>query len=300
MLALIAGTGGLPTALVARLPQRPVICALDGFVPDMPVDVTFRIEHLGTFLDQIKRMGVTGICLAGGVRRPQIDPAAIDAATAPLVPRIAQAISQGDDGALRIIIAIFEEWGFVVRAAHELAPDLLPPSGVPTQAQPQPWHHADARVGDGCISHIGAADQGQACIVRVSRVEAVEDALGTEAMISLFQNNNGYRPFADDPLGYFTGLAGDALGSAAEWLSGDEAVPVAADDGILFKAPKPGQDRRADLPLIGPDTAMQCAAAGLAGIVIEAGGVMVLDPERVIRILDEKSMFLWVRERGGA
>ncbi|HBM62081.1 MAG TPA: DUF1009 domain-containing protein, partial [Citreicella sp.] len=33
-------------------------------------------------------------------------------------------------------------------------------------------------------------------------------------------------------------------------------------------------------------------------LVIEAGGVMVLDRDRVLRDLDAAGMYLWVRERG--
>jgi DUF1009 family protein len=42
---------------------------------------------------------------------------------------------------------------------------------------------------------------------------------------------------------------------------------------------------------------MLAAKAGLAGIVIEAGGVMVLDLAAVIETLNAHGMFLWVRPR---
>jgi DUF1009 family protein len=42
---------------------------------------------------------------------------------------------------------------------------------------------------------------------------------------------------------------------------------------------------------------MKAAEAGLDGIVIEAGGVILLDREQVIRVLDSMGMFLWVRAR---
>jgi hypothetical protein len=70
--------------------------------------------------------------------------------------------------------------------------------------------------------------------------------------------------------------------------------------GILFKAPKPGQDRRADLPVIGPGTAEGVARAGLSGIVIEAGGVMMLDASDTLARLDGAGLFLWVRPPGAA
>ena len=259
MLALIAGTGDLPPALVVRLPVPPVVCAMDGFEPALDVDLRFRLEHLGTFLADLKTRGVTRICMAGAVRRPPIDPAQIDALTLPLVPKVMAALAQGDDGALRVIITLLEDTGFHVVAAHEIAPDLLPAAGVLTKVQPPATR--DAEVAEACVAAMGAADIGQACIVANGAVALTEDSDGTDAMI-------------------------DRLGQV--------------DGGILFKAPKPDQDRRADLPLIGPGTAKRAAAAGLSGVVIEAGGVMVLDLDAVCDALDAQGMFLWVRPRGGA
>ena len=293
MLALIAGTGDLPPALIARLPARPLVCALAGFRPSVTPDITFRIETLGSFLAELKARSVTEVCMAGAIRRPKVDPAAIDAATAPLVPRIAAAIAAGDDGALRTVIAIFEEAGFTIKAAHEIAPDLLPPAGIPTRAQPTARAREDAVLGDRTVAEMGAADTGQACLIRAGRVIAREGPEGTDAMIRRFAPS-------DDPLWGAVDAVGDLLGTAAEWLGGDDATPMDAKGAILFKAPKPGQDRRADLPVIGPETVAAAAAAQLSGIVIAADGVMILDRDRVIAAADKAGLFLWIRREGGA
>ena len=265
MLALIAGTGDLPPALLARLPQRPVVCAMEGFRPAVPPDLTFRIEQLGSFLETLRDRGVTEVCMAGAVTRPPIDPLAIDEATRPLVSRIMEAIAQGDDGALRAIIAIFEEAGFVVKAAHEIAFDLLPGAGVLGGAAVTKDNQLDAITAERTIAEMGRADLGQACLVRHIKVLAREDRAGTDAMLARFASPG----------------------------------PGDARSAILFKAPKPGQDRRADLPVIGPQTARGAVAAGLAGIVIEQGGVMVLDLNEVLSVLEPAGLFLWVRPKGG-
>ncbi|MBO9413322.1 MULTISPECIES: UDP-2,3-diacylglucosamine diphosphatase LpxI [unclassified Ruegeria] len=262
MLALIAGTGALPAEVVAQLAERPVICAMEGFPPDvLDADVTFPLEQLGTFIADLKARGVTQICMAGAVQRPAIDPSRIDAATMPLVPILQQAIMSGDDGALRAVIEIFEDAGLEVRAAHEIAPNLLPELGSLTKARPTEADLTDADRAAGIVRAMGAADIGQACVVSKGQALAVEGIFGTAWMLqSLTQ-----RP--------------DAGG------------------GVLFKAPKPDQDRRADLPAIGPDTVSDAVAAGLAGIVIEKGGVMVLQRQQVIAECDRLGLFLYVRER---
>ena len=66
--------------------------------------------------------------------------------------------------------------------------------------------------------------------------------------------------------------------------------------GILYKAPKPGQDRRIDLPTIGPETVRAASAAKLDGIVIEAGGVMLLDLDETVRSAEDCGLFIWARQ----
>jgi UDP-2,3-diacylglucosamine hydrolase len=292
MLALIAGRGQLPGHILAAHGAPVLVTAVEGFAPDhLTPDITFRVERLGTFIADLKARGVTDICMAGAIGRPALDRAMIDAATMPLVPRMMQALGQGDDGALRVVIALFEEAGFTIRAAHEICPDLLISAGVPTRAQPAPQHEGAARLGLATIAEMGRSDTGQACVIRRGDVLAREGADGTDAMLARL--NGGTASTDPDPLTWgFTALT-DAATTALDWLGGRDAAQ--SSGAILVKAPKPQQDRRVDLPTIGPGTAMRAADAGLDGIVIAAGGVIVLDQEAVLRILDERGLFLWVR-----
>jgi DUF1009 family protein len=260
MLAVIAGTGRLPKEVADRQANRPLICAMEGSEPDfVDAEISFRIEQLGSFLGRLQAAGVTDVCLAGAVSRPPIDPTAIDAATLPMVPVIQAALGAGDDGALRAVMGLIEQAGFTLRAAHEVAPDLLMPEGVPTQVQPGALDKADAERGAEVVAAMSAADIGQCCAIRARQAIAVENTFGTNWML----NSLSLRP--------------DGQG------------------GVMFKAPKPGQDRRADLPTIGPLTVELAAKAGLSGVVLEAGGVIVLEQEKVIETCDRLGLFLWLR-----
>lgn len=234
--ALIAGQGALPAIVaehVAAIGDPPLICQLVGENPDVSdrfERLDFRLETLGTLLQNLQTRGITELCMLGAITRPTIDPKEIDTATLPLVPRLQQALSQGDDGALRVVIEVIEESGIAVIGAHELMPVLLPPV---TKVQEK--HIKDANTGEAQVAQMGNADLGQACVVLNGELVISETDAGTDVML--------------------TGLS--------------------APNGVLFKAPKPNQDRRVDLPAIGPNTAKLAAAAGLVGIIIEAGGVMV-------------------------
>lgn len=260
-LALIAGRGRLPDAVAQSVEGELMVAALEGFPPDaLAVDVEFRIEQLGSFITNLKDRGVTEVCFAGAIRRPPLDPAAVDAATLPLVPRMMKALQEGDDAALRTVLGFFEEAGLTVRGAHEVSPDLLPPPGVLTARKPDTQNERDAERAEQIVEALGAADVGQSCVVHKGQALAVEALPGTDWML-------------------------ESLVSFRDGQTG----------GIFFKTPKPGQDLRIDMPTIGSETVVKAARAGLDGIVISAGGVLSIGLADIVKGLDERGMFLWVR-----
>lgn len=305
-LALIAGERGLPPHLVRVMLARgevPIVCEVEQFPSEIKGElprIGFRLETLGTFLATLKEVGVTQICMAGAMRRPPIDPGRIDAATMPLVPRVQAALANsGDDGTLRIFIDLFEENGFEVLGAAQIDPGLLPPAGKMGPAPLPDDLAADVAAAQAALAEMGQADQGQALVVKGGQVIAREDARGTDAMIEDLCPDMPDYGLPDDPFA----LIGDALDTVADWLSGPEAEAkrhkTSAEGGILYKAPKPGQELRVDMPIIGLQTVMRAAEAGLRGIVIEEGGVMMLNPDGIAQLLQGQGMFLWVRPKDG-
>lgn len=299
-LALIAGQGGLPPYLAAALLARgevPLICEIEQFPSDITGDalprLSFRLETLGTFLAALKDKGITQICMAGAMRRPDVEPGLIDAETLPLVPRVQAALAQGDDGTLRIFVEMFEECGLEVIGAATIAPELLPAEGVLTGLPPKTLD-AECAIARLTIAEMAACDEGQAVLVCDGQVIAKEDARGTDAMLADFAPTDSAPWLASDPFD----LAADVLDAAADWLSGPGAPPRgdhrSATGAVLYKAPKPGQELRVDMPLIGLQTVLKAAQAGLSGIVIEAGGVMLLNRDQVLQALRQGNMFLWV------
>ncbi|MCB1340484.1 MAG: UDP-2,3-diacylglucosamine diphosphatase LpxI [Pseudooceanicola sp.] len=266
MLALIAGQGRLPGLLAEVLEARRQVfrvAELEGFPAEgmgmRPVR-SFRLEQLGTLISDLAAEGVDEVCFAGAIRRPALDPQAVDAATAPLVPRILAALGAGDDSALRAVVGLFEDAGLRVVGAAEIASGLLLDEGVPTRARPQDRHRTDAARAASVLAALAPLDIGQGCVVARGQVLAIETLPGTDWMLA-------------------------SLAAGHDGPSG----------GLLMKAPKDGQDRRFDLPAVGIQTVQGAAAAGLDGIVIAAGGVLVLDPAAVIAEADARGLFLWVR-----
>lgn len=264
--ALICGQGALPGLLAIRAPEA-LLVQMEGFPADLgdrPVQ-SFRLERLVPLMEQLLDRGITRVCFAGAVRRPRIEPEFFDARTATLVPRILTAMQSGDDAALREVIAIFEDWGLSVVAAHDIAPDLLASEGVLAGAVTEA-DRADAARAAEIVTALGALDLGQGAVVAQGLCLAVETLPGTDAMLAF----------------------------VAERAASLRPNPKGAR-GVLYKAPKPGQDRRIDLPAIGPDTIRNAAAAGLAGIAIAAEGVLILDHAATVAAADAAGLFLWAR-----
>lgn len=260
--AIIAGGGSLPGVLAAALPGA-LVCAPMGVATALPAE-RFHFERLVPFLDQLVDRGITTVVLGGAIQRPRLDPALFDAATAQLVPRLVAAMQGGDDATLRAMIAIIEEAGLQVRGAGVVVPDLLPGPGVLGAVRPGPADAVDVARAAMIVAALGAVDVGQGAVVAQGLCLAVEALPGTDVMLAQVARDAArLRP---DPAGA---------------------------RGVLFKAPKPGQDWRVDLPAIGPDTVAGAAAAGLGGIAWQAGGVMVLDRAALVAAADAAGVFLW-------
>jgi hypothetical protein len=60
----------------------------------------------------------------------------------------------------------------------------------------------------------------------------------------------------------------------------------------LVKLEKPGQERRADRPTIGPRTVALAAETGLRGIAVEAGATIVVDRDEVSAAADRCGLFV--------
>ena len=267
--AIIAGQGALPVALVSALRGRGegfVVAEMEGFPSDLAEPMRFRVERLVPFLDALADRGVSRVVFAGSMRRPRIEAELIDARTATLVPRLLGALQSGDDALLRAVIAIFEDWGFTVIGADAVAPDLVPAAGLLT-GDPSDADRADAARAAGIVAALGPLDLGQGAVVAQGLCLAVETLPGTDAMLD------------------FAALHAGALRPDPK-----------AGRGVFYKAPKPGQDRRIDLPTLGPGTVERAAKAGLAGIAWEAGGVILLDRPAMVAAAEAAGLFLWARE----
>ena len=262
-LGLIAGKGELPRRLLAacKASERPVsILALKGAADSVlleePHSRELRFGEAASGIEWLKAEGVVDIVMAGGVDRPSLSSLRPDAATAKLLARIGFR-ALGDDGLLSAIAKILEQKGFRVVGAHEILGGLLCPDGLIGHLAVPGDAEEDITRGIEVVRALGAVDVGRAAAIQQGLVLGVEAIEGTDALIR--------RAGA---------LKRPGLGP------------------VLVKLRKPGQDARLDLPTIGVGSIEEAYRAGFRGLVLEAGGVQLLDAEAVIRSADRYGLFV--------
>jgi DUF1009 family protein len=263
-LGILAGGGVLPArvAEAARAAGRAVfIVGLQGYA-EPPVLAPFphamiRIGAAGQIIAALRQHECRDLVLVGPVRRPSLLDLRPDAEGARIFARIGRAAFAGDDGLLAAVIRILNEEGFRILGAHEILAEALGPRGLLSKAAPDAQAMADVERGIAVVRALGAVDVGQGCVVQQGIVLAVEAAEGTDAMLA--RAATLVRP------GY---------------------------GGVLVKLVKPGQDRRADLPTIGPATLKAAAAARLRGVAFEAGGTILAERSMTIAEADAAGLFL--------
>jgi DUF1009 family protein len=269
-LGIICGGGTIPPAVaqaVIRRGRRVVLFPLRGIVdPDAVAAFPhcwIAVGQFGRFCRLARAEGCRDLVLVGGMVRPSLREVRLDWATLVAMPRIIRAFRGGDDHLLTGISRIFEAEGFHLLGAHEVAPDITAPSGPLGRNVPDAAAVEDIDRGFALLSAVSPFDVGQAVVVAKGRVLAIEAAEGTDGMLR--------RMIA---------------------LREQGRLSMPRGVGVLVKAPKLAQDRRFDLPSIGPDTVLNAFRAGLAGIAVVAGGTIIAEPLRLVEVADSNGLFV--------
>ena len=257
---ILAGGGALPAILVeacrAAGPE-PFVVAFNGFAdPALARDAGAAWVDLGAVdavLELLRGAACSAVVLAGSVRRPPLSALRADGRGARLIAKAA--LARGDDALLRLVVEELEAEGFRVVGPDQLLAGLLAPPGPLGALAPGAAHLADIALGACAARELGVADLGQAVVVSGGVVVGAEDGAGTDALLK-------------------------TCGGAAR-------------GGVLVKASKPGQERRVDLPAIGTHTVAGAAAAGIAGIAVEAGAALVVDRGAVAAAAAAAGLFVY-------
>jgi DUF1009 family protein len=269
-LGIIAGGGELPVVLAEHCASTGAAYFVARIEPFASVELSSHpgaahgLGAMGARMQALRDAGCDAIVLIGQVPRQDPRSLNLDAVGMSMVPALLTAAPQGDDALLRAVLAEHEKAGFRVLGAEAAMVDLLAPPGAWGAIQPAPSHMRDIVKAARIASAVGAYDVGQGVVVCEGVPLAVEAQEGTDAML---------RRVSDLP----------------EAVRGTSS----ARRGVLVKRPKPIQERRIDLPVVGVRTIEGASTAGLAGIAVESGGALAVRKDAIIEAADKAGLFVY-------
>jgi len=261
-LGLIAGGGALPTQIANLYQERGGQCVLASINEEINQlelsSKSFSIGSVGGILEYFAENSVEQVIIVGGIKRPDLKSIKVDIAGSVLLARILKEKLLGDDKILKIVSSYIESKGFKVISPVAVLKLGNYTNNISSKKSLSKQDKNDAEIGKELLKSLGYMDVGQSVIVADGYVLGIEAAEGTDNLIKrcalLRKKSKG---------------------------------------GVLVKMSKPGQDMRLDVPAIGPETARLLAEHDFNGVAAEQNGVIIIDPQKTLKLLDEGGMFLW-------
>ncbi|MBB6430155.1 LpxI family protein [Algisphaera agarilytica] len=272
-LGIIAGNGQLPrlTAQGMRAAgHRVVIAGMAGqyedALPGVSDDfVKVGVLRVGEWARKLKRMGVSRAVMVGGVDKASLMFMPFWKRVLVMRPdwtvaKLWYRILRHDKRSQTLLTAVAEELrkaGIELMDSTHYIPEHLADAGVMTTHPPTKTQQEDIAFGWPILMNMNDLEIGQAIAVRTHDVVAVEAIEGTDAMIK---------------------RAGDLVGSRSK-----------KEDGgwTLLKGAGPQKDLRFDVPTIGLQTIENLKAAGAGCLAVDAGRVIFVDKEDVLKAADD-------------
>lgn len=254
-IGLIAGGGRFPILFAesARRAGHKVVAVAHRNETDPALEQAVdaftwvKLGQIGHVLEALRKGGATSTVMLGAITKKRFfADAMLDATGLKVLARIAV---RSDDNLLSAFARFLEEEGLPVVDPTPYLGDRLARAGVLGKHRPTDEEREDARYGLELARGIGRLDLGQTVCVKDRVALAVEALEGTDACIR----------------------RGGELGGKGT---------------VVAKAVKPQQDRRLDLPAIGPRTIATMKEAGCRVLAVEAGGTLVMDRDELVRQAD--------------
>ena len=267
-IAVLVGEGGLPEEVSNGLKKLNIdfaIIRFEGVVSstfnnNKLIDATF--ECIADLFNQLKSKNFDSIICCGYLPRPNLDLTKVKDDSRIILNQILNNFQFGDEAVFTSILKVFKDNNLEPINIKDVIPHAFPENKVLTKFKPGRVDISDSAKAEAIFSLISPADLGQGVVVKNDLCLAVETSLGTDRMLdslSIIQNYDG-----NDKMG-----------------------------GILYKAPKIGQNSFLDHPVIGEKTILGVKKAGLNGIVIKQSNVIVLNLEKTVGLANQLGIFIW-------
>ena len=285
-LGLIAGNGRFPFLILdaARAEGREVIVAAikEETEPEIEARAAadrgisvywLSLGELSKLIETFQRVGVTQAVMAGQVKHKQIfSSIRPDWRLAKLLLNLR---TRNTDMLLGAVAKVLGDEGIELISSTALLEPMLAQAGTLTSRQPDESERKDIDYGLSLASAVAAFDIGQTVVIAAQACVAVEAMEGTDAAIE---------------------RAGSILRSTD--TNGDEAEASTLSRRLtVIKLPKPKQDMRFDVPVIGIRTIETMIQSGATCLAIEAERTLLFDRETLLHRANQAGITITVLPR---
>lgn len=260
---MLAGSGNMPVEIIKHCKEKGIevyAIGLETFASEEQLEGTphcfAKLGEVGKMVKTFRNNNIQDVVFAGGIKRPSFKEIIPDWEGMKMLTKLAIK-KLSDDNLFRAIIKETENLGFRILGIEEVVPEMMFYEGIYGKVKPTKDDMNDIERGFVVAKALGAVDVGQAVVVQEGMVLAVEAIEGTDMMLS-----------------------------RAAVVKKEGKAP------IMVKILKPKQDMRVDLPAIGLLTIEQLKKYGIKGIAVEAGGILLIEREAVIKKANENGIFI--------
>ena len=222
----------------------------------------YCITEVSRVINYFKRSGVSEVVMIGGVARARLK------LTFDLVKIVSRLLFMKNrhKGVFKILLKMFDSRRVTIRAIQDLMPELLIGEGALGSVKPAEDDIAAFYKNWETILGYIRTGEGQAVIIYNGEIVAYENIKGTD----------------------------DLARRATE----KRRTMGAGSGGFMAKIMEPGQDERADFPVVGTGTVETLAKYGLSGVVIEAGRTIADDVADTVALADKLGIFVYGIPKG--
>ena len=263
-IGLIAGGGKFPIIFAKAAREKgvsivAVACKEETSLElEKAVDKIYwiSIAELKKLIGIFKSEGVKKAVMAGRVTKTRLfkDTPKPDPALESLLKNVSD---KSDISLLRSAARVLRFFGITLIDSTIFLKDILPAKGILTKRVPTKEEWDDIKFGFSLAKATSRLEIGQTVVVKNKVILAIEAIEGTDKAI----------------------LRGGELGNGSV---------------VIVKTARPYQDRRFDIPTIGPDTIRSLKEAGGSVLAIEARSTIFIDKDECVSLADSNNLSLVV------
>jgi len=263
-LGLIAGNGRFPILFSNAARKKGVyvvaVALKEEADPELAkfVDKIYWVSmgELKSLIDIFKKEGIRKATMAGKITKTRLfkNTPKLDPAAHKL---LAKANDKKDMSLLKKAAGILKLFGITLIDSTMFMEDYLPAKGVLSKRAPTKEEWNDIKFGFILAKKMGALDIGQTVAVKSKTILAIEAIEGTDKAI----------------------LRAGGLGNG---------------NVVIVKTARPRQDKRFDVPTVGPGTIRSLKESGGGVLAIEAKKMFLIDKDECIKLADSNNISLVV------